>query len=176
MTGLIRLSLALRFAALLALPLAILTAVVLERSAIMVVLIAAVMTAVRPVVLRAVKQRPPPWPGLQKLAPKFVGMVVLGGILFVAFAGIAALFTEVDLESRLTATDAAILGFWGAFAVICLAIPVKLLDGVIDTSGAGLRVGPFSISPDGTSPGDEGGEIIEGEVIGRGPRKPDGRD
>ncbi|WP_018148302.1 hypothetical protein [Henriciella marina] len=165
MTGLIRLSLILRLAAIFALPLAILTAVILERSPTMVILIAAAMTAVRPVVLRAVKSKPPAWPSFQKLSVKFLGFTMLGGVLFVAFAGIGALFTEIDLESRLGSTDAAIIGFWAAFAAICLAIPVKLLDGVIDTSSHSMRLGPFGITPDGSDPADGGGEIIEGEVI-----------
>ena len=41
----------------------------LERSPAMVILIAAVMTAVRPVVLRAVKSQPPAWPTFQRLSP-----------------------------------------------------------------------------------------------------------
>lgn len=168
MTGLIRLSLMLRLAAILAFPAAILTAVALERSPAMVILIAAVMTAVRPVVLRAVKSQPPAWPTFQRLSAKFLGQTLLGGVLFVAFAGIGALFTEIDLDNRLTSTDAAILGFWAAFAAICLAIPVKLLDGVIDTSSHSVHLGPFGINPDGTDARNGGGEIIEGEVIGRG--------
>ena len=165
MTGLIRFSLALRLAALLSLPLAILTCVVMQRSPAMIILLAAAMTFVRPIVLKAVKSAPPAWPSYNALAAKFLGLALLGGILFVAFSGIGALFTEINLENRLGPTDGAILLFWTAFAAICLAIPVKLLDGMAAEASHAMRLGPFGFD-DGTGrPVDEGGEIIEGEVI-----------
>ena len=164
MTNLIRIGLALRLASLMALPAAILTSVVLERSPVIIFLLAFALALVRPVVLRAVKSSPPAWPSVNVLAVKFLGMSLLGGILFVAFAGLGALFTEIDLQNRLTGTDVAIILGWTAFAAICLAIPVKMLDGVVGATSSHVRVGPFGISPDGTGP-DGGGEIIEGEVI-----------
>lgn len=165
MTGLIRLSLALRLAAVFALPLAILTTVAMQRSPVMIILLAAVMTFVRPIVLRAVKSAPPPWPSYNALAAKFLGLALLGGILFVAFAGLGALFTEIDLQNRIGTADGAILLFWTAFAAICLAIPVRLLDGMTAEVHQGMRIGPFAFNDGSGRPADEGGEIIEGEVI-----------
>jgi hypothetical protein len=162
----IRISLALRLAALLAMPLAVLTSVILERSPIIILLLAAALVLVRPVVLRAVKQVAPAWPSFNKLAVKFAGLAILGTVLFVAFAGIGALFTEIDLESRLTGTDAAIILAWTAFAAICLAIPVRFLDGMVGQTSHQMNIGPFGFNaaPGENSDGDEG-EIIEGEVI-----------
>lgn len=165
MTGLIRLSLGMRIAALFALPLGILTCVVLQRSPVMIILLAGAMTFVRPVVLRLVKSQPPPWPSYPSLAAKFLGLTLLGAILFVAFAGIGALFTEMDLENRIGPADGMILAFWSAFAAVCLGVPVRLLDGMTSEVHQGMRFGPFGLDDGPGRAGEADGVIIEGEVI-----------
>ena len=170
MDTMIRISLALRLAALFALPAGILTAVILQRSPAIVLVFALAMIFVRPLVLRITKSRPPAWPSLNRFATHFTVLAIFGGILFVTFAGIGTLFTGIDLRNQLTGTDFAIVLIWAAIGAACHALSIRLMSDTVEAGMYEMRLGPFGRGPFGfgdepTPPADQEGEIIEGEVI-----------
>lgn len=170
MDPMIRISLALRLAALFALPAGILTAVILQRSPAIVPVFALAMIFVRPLVLRITKSRPPAWPSLNRFVAHFVVLSIFSGVLFITFAGIGTLFTGIDLNNRLTGTDFAIVAIWAVIGATWHALSIRLMADTVEAGMYEMRLGPFGRGPFGfgDEPGGtdtQDGEIIEGEII-----------
>lgn len=155
-------ALSLRFATLLAFPFGVLLVAIMERSALMIVLLAAAMMGVSLVErLRLARLTGNPAPiALAALLPGFA--VRLGGLagLFIILLGFLALFRDTSLARGFGLADAAILIGVTGFALAANAISARIatteVSAVMSTMNASFR---------DANPGADltGGDIIEGE-------------
>ena len=155
-------ALGLRLATLLAFPFGALLVALMERSALMIVLLAAAMMGVSLVErLRLARLTGNPAPiAMTALLPGFA--VRLGGLagLFIVFLGFLALFRDTSLARGFGLEDAAILIGVTGFALAANAISAR-----IATTEVGAVMNTMNASFRDANPGARmtGGEIIEGE-------------
>lgn len=176
----LKLNLILRAVAVLVFPLATILAAMLNRSVLMVALIALAMTvsgiiAQRRGALSEIALRDPAAPEppqrqplpFGRIATRFIARVFgLSGIFIVAL-GLTALFTETDLARRLNGTDLALFAIPFLIALACQEIARRQTAHQMESALGAVQ----SILDPGPASGD--GPIIEGEVVSdRGPDEP----
>ncbi|WP_439619810.1 hypothetical protein [Hyphomonas sp.] len=158
----LQMALGLRLATLLAFPFGVVLVALMQRSPLMIVLLAAAMVGVSLVErMRLARLTGSSAPmSLAAILPGFA--VRLGGLagLFIVLLGVLALFRDTSLARGLGLADAAIL-----FGVTGFVLAANAISARIATTEVGTVMSTMNASFRQASPGgnDMGGEIIEGE-------------
>ena len=160
-TNVIQTALLLRIVAILAFPVGVVIAALMERSVLMVALLAAGMLAVSWVERFRLHRLSgnEGYPAITGLLPGFAVRAGFLAGLFIVSLGVLALFRETILARGLGLTD---LGLFSAVAGISARMATREVSSVMAQMNTNIT------PPGGASQAGEGpGEIIEGEVIDR---------
>jgi len=157
-------ALGLRLATLLAFPFGVVLVAMMQRSPLMIVLLAAAMVGVSLIErMRLARLTGSPAPlSLAGILPGFaVRLGALAG-LFIVLLGILALFRDTSLASSLGLADAIILLSVTGFTLAANAISARIATTEVSTVMSTMNASFRQANPGGH---DMGGEIIEGEFL-----------